>query len=188
MKKKLLASISFGAVIIYGAMTWSFLSKAAVTDLIVCSLDDGVVFIPKSVCSTYLLNYRDTEEDIKALTANGGMQFILAGYQREEQTQLSRKSDPQYLNRMLNITDAYLANGLDVNQISPSSGLTSLHAEILANNPVLVKYLLGKGADLNVKDNRFQLNAVEFTELLIAKNPQVDRTAITQLLKSNMKQ
>lgn len=187
MKKKLLASIILGAVIIYGALTWMFLSKAAVTELIVCSLDEGVVYIPKSVCSTYLLNYRDTEEDIKVLNANGGLHYILAGYQRKVQTQTNLKSNSEYLSRMLNITDAYLAKGLNVNQISLITGLTPLHAEILANNPVLVEYLLGKGADIHLKDNRFQLNAVEFTELLIAKNPQVDRTAISQLLKGNIK-
>ena len=68
----------------------------------------------------------------------------------------------------------FLENGLSVNQPSAIAGYPPLHAAILMNDAGLIDFVLEHGADPTQKDQRHELTAPGFLELLKRKNPERD--------------
>ncbi|MCI0507318.1 MAG: ankyrin repeat domain-containing protein [Gammaproteobacteria bacterium] len=173
-KFKYIAILVLLPFILYFSLLGYFLRGASITDLVLCALEDKVTYIPKHICYTYLVNFRNREADISALAAADGLQFVFAGYALASQEQRQQT---------LELADTFIEKGLDVNQVSLINGLTPMHAVILANNPELVKYLIQKGADISIKDNSDKLIPLEFAEGLMSTDTNTDRSAVIQILK-----
>jgi hypothetical protein len=182
MIKKILISVFIFIIVGYVSLVGIFLSNVKVTDLVLCSLNDNVVYLPESLCSAYLIKMRSKPEDIAQLKNNGGVKFILSA---SPNVSLSAKSnsEAEEKNKETRIlVDHFLAKGLDINQISKIDGLTALHGEILLNRPEWVEFLIKRGASLKQKDNRFNLTPLEFAQMLQKKNPTTDRSTVISIL------
>lgn len=182
MIKKILVSLIILVSIGYVSLVGIFLSNEKVTDLVLCSLNDDVVYLPESVCSIYLVKMRSDPEDLAQLESNGGVKFILSALPNYELGGKSKTESEKANKEARMLVDHFLAQGLDINQISENDGLTALHSEILLNRLEWVQYLLKKGASLKKKDKRFNLTPLEFAKLLQQKNPNTDRSRIITLL------
>jgi ankyrin repeat protein len=89
----------------------------------------------------------------------------------------------KYNQRVLKIADHFIGKGVDINKIDEKDGLSALHKEVLANNSKLVRYLVDKGVDLSIKENNNNLTPLQFVELLVTKNNNIDRSEVWSLLK-----
>jgi hypothetical protein len=182
MVKKIVALLLLAVVIGYVGLSWSQLKSSNVEDLVLCSVDKGGIYIPSKVCYWYLTNHRNDAEDVNQLSQNGGLSFILGVYQGSNDG-MDDKKVADYNQRTLEIADHFIRIGLDINAINQTDGLTPLHAEVLANNPKLVEFLIKKGADLSVKEKNNNLTPLQFAESLVGRNEGIDRSEVLSLLK-----
>jgi len=146
------------------------MSKMDAETIILCSLDEGGIRIPSKLCEYYLLNYRDHKKDVNELASGAGLSFILTADNEEK----------------YKIADSFIAYGLGVDGINHYGkyNLTPLHSAVLSNDVEMVKFLLIKGASLDIKPPSINMTPLEFAESLQKKEPSVDRSQIIQILST----
>lgn len=137
--------------------------------MILCTSNEGGIFIPSKVCEYYMFNYRDITKDVEELTKGSGLVFILNGKNKEKKYK---------------IAEFFILKGLDVNGVNHYGdyNLTPLHGAVLSNDVGMVKFLLKHGADIKIKPASINMNPLEFAQSLQKKEPSVDRSKIIKLL------
>lgn len=176
MKKRILkitiSSIIFASITWLGLATY-FLKTTKIEDIVLCIGDKDKAWTEKSInlpagmCDYFLRHYRNDKEDISQLEQGTGLSFVLHARDRR-------------------LSDYFIKNGINVNKVSPLTGLTPLHNMVVNNDIELVKYLLEHGADVKVKaDAKFYpaaYTSLELLDMLSQKDPKTDRSAVRQLL------
>lgn len=166
MKKTIFLIILIIPALIIGAGFFS-MTEGGIEDIVICSTSDKSHYIPSSVCEYYLLNYRLTETDIKAIESGSGLAFLFG---------ISNKPKR---NKFL---EYFISKGVSIDKPSNIDGFTPLHAAILENDKELVEYLLGKGADPLKVDRDNKLTAIDFLDRLIKSSPDTNRKGIKRVL------
>ena len=136
--------------------------------LILCAADESDSLYPASVCNFVLVHHRAGSDDIEALSAGAGLDFIL-------------NLDSQ---AKFKISDVFLQNGLGVDSVNnfTDQKVTALQASVIYEDAKRVEYLLSKGADAHLK-NRDGLTALDFADRKIKQaNPSESTVQIHKLL------
>ncbi|PAU79795.1 hypothetical protein CK501_11370 [Halovibrio salipaludis] len=167
--KRILASVIALLLVAYAGLGLWSLHTADIEDVALCVTEENTHRIPNSVCEWYLFQFRGTPSDIEYLENRAGIAFFF-GVENHEMRQ-----------RLISF---FLKNGLSINQHSAISGYPPLHGAILMNDAQLVEFLLSNGADPTQKDERHELTASEYLELLKHKNPQRDWSGVEDQLQS----
>jgi hypothetical protein len=154
-------------VIIYIIGASYTLSNRKIEDVILCGAGEDGLYIPHTLCHTFLINFRLMDSDIAELESRGGI-ATLFGIVNEDKKYL-------YLKKFIN-------NGSSVNAPSTISSLPPLHTALLLNDSKLVNFLILQGADPKQKNTQFDLNAYDFAVHLQAKKPLVDRSDVLKAL------
>lgn len=187
--KKLLITIPLSILLLLVAVYYSFmiysLSTLEAPLVIVNSLNDNTSRIPRGLARYWLLNMRDAEKDIADLEGNRthlGIGFIL----NNDRNDLSENAKE--------LVDFYLSKGADINHVG-FDGFTALHTAVIGNEPKKVKYLLGKGADPNIKVGTntgkpqktllFNMTALDVAEYLQKKDPDKDFSEVIKILEQS---
>lgn len=98
--------------------------------------------------------------------------------------------DPKVKNDVvLKVVDRAIKSGCDISA-PDAAGLSPLNAAILYNEPVLVGFLLERGADTSKriaspKEHLNGLDSLEFVDLLMTKDKAKDRQAVKLLLEKH---
>lgn len=167
--KQIIASVVILLILaLTGLASWS-MHTADIEDVVICATEDDTHYIPSSVCEQYLFQFRGTPNDIEYLESRSGLAFFF----ESENTEMRRR-----------LMSFFLDNGLSINQASAIDGLPPLHAAILMNDPQLVEFLLAHGADPTQKDERHELTASGYLDLLKQKNPERDWSQVAERLES----
>jgi len=143
-----------------------------------CAMDKG------GFCKIALTTLRGNQKDISDLEANGGLNFIFAGY--DGATLLHPVNTKEYNKRLFQIADFYLSNGININHISPIDQLTPLHGAVLFNQIEVLKYLLDHDAKKNIIPPKIRKNPLELALQLQLEN-KGDYSAAIELLSSHKK-
>lgn len=143
------------------------LQRSSMLEVIICSTDNTVMYIPSSLCKSYLYNFRGNSDDIAELKITTG---ITIAFDIRDQTQ--RKQLFEFL----------LNQGLEVNTPNTQNGLYPLQAAILRNDLDAVKLLLDHGANPALKNKRRGLDSLEFMHQLIQRKPEINRKPIERIL------
>ncbi|XOZ33651.1 ankyrin repeat domain-containing protein [Halomonadaceae bacterium KBTZ08] len=155
-------------VAVIGLGGWS-LHTADIQDVSLCVTEDDTHYIPNSVCEQYMFQFRGTPSDIEYLENGAGIAFFFG----IEDQEMRRR-----------VMSFFLENGLSINKPSAIDGLPPLHAAVLMNDPQLVEFLLEHGADPTQKDQKHDLTASRYLELLKQKNPERDWSEVAGQLES----
>ncbi len=168
MKKKILfGSVGSIFLVVAGFMLYD-MSKMEVKVLISCSVNEGGIRIPGSLCYYYLVNYRINEQGVKELSDGAGLDYILNG-----------KSPKNY-----ELAKIFITNGLDVNGINhyDPKGATPLQAAVVYNDVPRVKFLIEQGADLHITGGE-GMTAIDLAKKLHKEeSKQQNRSEIIQIL------
>lgn len=178
VKKRYLKAALAGVALISGTylglMVYA-MAEMPMSDLVRCSAGARGIRIPGGLCDYYMKHYRGDEEDMQEL-AIGGLDPIL-------NIESSKKYD---------IAAFLIAKGLNINGVnhySPtpqSRDITPLHASVLYNDVERAKFLIDKGADLNIKSKTaYNTTPLELAKELQAKKPGEDRSEIVRLLSES---
>lgn len=168
MKGIITTVIILPLVAVTGLGWWS-LHSADIEDVAICAIEDDTHHIPSSVCEQYLFQFRGTSDDIEYLESRSRLAFFF----EVEDTEMRRR-----------LMSFFLDNGLSINEASAIDGLPPLHAAVLMNDPQLVEFLLEHGADATQKDERHELTASGYLDLLKQKNPERDWSQVAERLES----
>lgn len=168
MKRIIASVILLLLTAVIGLGGWS-LHTADIQDVSLCVTEDDTHYIPNSVCEQYMLQFRGTPSDIEDLENGAGLAFFFGIEDRE----MRRR-----------VMSFFLVNGLSINKPSAIDGLPPLHAAILMNDAELIKFLLEHGADPTQKDQRHEVTAFGYLELLKQKNPERDWSEVADQLES----
>lgn len=168
--KSLLAAVLLLFLTAVGLLSYAVASMD-IEELILCASDDGGFSIPAPMCKSYLLNFRGTEEDINVLEAGAGLAYALSAPGTTDRFEISR---------------FLIEQGLDVNSRNhyTSLKLTPLHSAVLDNDAAAVSFLLENGADRSARTVDKAMTPLEFAELLEAKDPATDRSAVVAAFES----
>ena len=161
-----------GIPLVVAGFIWYALATLNIEHLILCATDDTQ---PRTaqICEYYLLNFRGTKEDIAALEQRGiGITFTLV---------VSAKHADRF-----KLSNFLISKEINVNTVSPLSGFTPLHTAVIENDANMTKYLLDHGATIDIKSKSDRLpdnlTPLELVDELIQTNPEIDRSAVRNLL------
>lgn len=149
------------------------LNRASLDTVVMCAAGERGLYIPAAGCRAYLKSVGATyapQEKSAALAA------ALALY--------SRAQDPAARALSLEQAALLLEQGADVDGLSPYDGLRPLHAAVIANEPELVRYLRGKGANTAARDAQFDKTPLELANWL-ETTKQLDLGAVRQALTAS---
>lgn len=150
---------------------WVYLATTTMANfefLLLCSQGKDEL-VPKSLCQTYLLNFRGTPEEIATINQGAGIRW---------------GTDAKTIDDREKLVKFLLKKGVDINAIDRRSGLSALHAAVLENNIAVVNILLRNGANPAVKDRTYGKTPLEFALELQNRPNQPDRAAVIKLLNS----
>ena len=166
--KKVIITISLVIPVLLVASLLYLLTSQDIESLLVCSTSQETHSWARKTCQYYLFHYRGTKKDIAELEKGTGLSFVL--------------------DDNLKYADFLIRKGININKVSPVTGVTPLFAAVVENNPKLVKYLLDNGAEITVKgDDKLLPHAMtplELVNYLIQKNPNINRSAVKSLLET----
>jgi len=174
MFKKVLYGFVLLFTLVIGLGFYNF-KTMDITHLTTCAMDKG------GVCKMAMELLRGDEGDIKEIQANGGLNFIFAGF--DGATSLVPVNKAEYNKRLFEIADYYLAREININQLSPIDQLTPLHTAVLFNHPDVVRYLLNKGADKTIVSPKLNKTPQGLAKELQAKGEN-DYSAVINLLSN----
>lgn len=169
LKTKIKWSLLFLITFIAGTIGYVH-QKLTLEDIIICSTDDSIHLVLKSSCR-FTFDKLVTAGQVNEFNAGSGLSFAF---------NLSESNRFQVLDRLLNL-------GVGINRPSNIDGLTPLNAAILENDDKLVRYLLKHGANTEEKNALDGNNSSEFLTELIARNPEINREAIRNLISFDVK-
>lgn len=168
----------FASAILLAGTYFGLMAHAIVTmsisDLIMCSADQGGFRIPAKFCEHYMKNFRGNAADMQEL-AIGGLDPIL------------NLDDSK---KKYEIAAFFIAKGLNVNGVNHYSyqgprDVTPLHASVRYNDPERAKFLLEHGADLSIRSKSLNnMTALELAKALQERQPDVDRRELIRLLSN----
>ncbi len=170
MKKKIL----FGGVVLALLGTFLLMLYAMlqmnIQHLILCSSNESDTRIPSSLCNYYMLNYRITEIDIKDLSEGAGLEYIL-----------NLESPEKY-----EMAEIFISRGLNVNGINHfnDKDVTPLQAAVFYNDLERVKFLIKKGANINIRSEGYGMTALELAKKLHKDIGKEDRSEIIKIISS----
>lgn len=124
-------------------------------------------------CERDFAKVAQREADVPELRQAGGLVHI---FERE-----ARLDDPY------GCADFYLAHGLDVNAVDPRDDkppLTGLFYAIQRNDPKMVRFMLGHGADLQKRAGKNDTRAMGYAYYLALKDQRIDRNEVIGILDS----
>lgn len=165
------AGVSLVLALAIGGLLALALTSMKISDLIICSSDDGAFRIPRAICYGYLKLFRMDPEDIRELQDGAGLSFVLGG------------DDPM----KYELAALFLDEGLDIEGVNHygmagSEHLTPLQAAVMMNNTDDVAFLLSHGANAQLL-NRDGLTLLELARLQQKKIPGYDYSAVIELLE-----
>jgi hypothetical protein len=171
-KWKLIVGLFGIFLIVFVTLATYVIATQNIESLLTC-VDSASPRFPFSsdLCRNFLFTFRGSKEDIDELQQGIGASFVLNGqspiFQREQ------------------VLKFLVSKGLQINQVNVQQ-LTPLHGAVLANSADEVKVLLRNGADVHMKDKKFNLTPLEFALYLQehGKIPE-DRKAVISLLSSS---
>ncbi len=169
MKKAILSFLILIPLSIAGLAIYAMRSYN-IEHIVICATDDKTTYIPSSVCESFLLNFRLNEEDVKYFESRSGLSFLF---------------EIQNKNMKYKLIKYFISKGVSVNKASAIDGYPPLHAAIINNDNNLVTFLLNNGADIHQKDTSHNLAPNEFVELLIQKQPTINRSPIKKIISSH---
>jgi len=169
MKKSILSFLILVPLSIMGLAIYA-MSTDDIEGVVICATNDETNYIPSSVCESFLLNFRLTEEDIKYLESRSGLSFLF---------------EIQDENMKYKLIKYFISKGVSVNKASVIDGYPPLHAAIINNDNNLVTLLLNNGADIHQKDTNHNLMPNEFVEFLLHKQPNINRSSIKKIISSH---
>ena len=169
--RKLIVFIILSTIVVFILALFS-LYRSQMQDVIICSSDNAASYIPSAICSSYLYHFMGDSADIKELEENTGI--MIAFDVNKEGINKDKKDKKLFL--------FLVSKGADVNKQNKITGLYPIHEAILRNNLHAVNLLLSHGADPELKDRKNQLNSLHFTQILIKKNPSINRSSIEKVL------
>lgn len=105
---------------------------------------------------------------IKQCESEIGLNFIFA--------------DKQYRDKEKQVFEFFLSKGADINAISPIDGYSPVHIAVVGNDPQLLNYLISKGADLTVEDQKMGKDVCELLDFLNFRTPNIDRSGLQTVL------
>lgn len=166
--KKIVITVILAVPLILAVSLVYLLTSQDIENLLVCSTSQSTRTWAKKICRYYLFHYRGTKDDIAELEKGPGLSFVL-------------DDGREY-------ADFLIQKGINVNKVSPTTGITPLFQAVVENDPKLVKYLLVKGADVNIKGYDKLLpramTPLELVDYLKLKNPNIDRSAVKTILEA----
>lgn len=140
-----------------------------IEELILCSAAEGGIHIPDFACRYYMIHHRMTKTDIDALTSGGGLDYVL-------NADMSRP-------HKFATANAFLSHGLDIDGINHygNAKATPLQAAVIYNDPERVRFLISRGADITIANNK-DMTALELAQKLHSPNGPRDRSEIINIL------
>ncbi len=158
---------------VFGLMIYD-MSEMEPSEMILCSSNEGSIFIPSKLCKYYMFNHRNIKKDVETLESGMGLAFILNGKDITDKYKLA---------------EYYLLNGIDINGVNHygTANLLPLHSAVLFNNIKNVRFLLKHGAATNIKPPSIDLTPLGLALALQKEQPAVDRREIIQALKNHQK-
>ena len=147
------------------------ISRMDIEELILCSANEGGIRIPNSICEYYMLNHRINKGDVAQLAEGAGLEFIL-----------NLENPEKY-----KIAEIFISKGLNVNGINHYNDkyITPLHAAVLYNDLERVKFLVGQGANINIKSKGYGMTALELARHLHKEHGKENRIEIIKLLSTH---
>lgn len=158
--------IALSGLVIYA------MSGMSASTLVLCSANEGGIYIPGRVCEFYLKTYRSGHRDIEEL-AIGGLDPIL---------NLSNDS------KKYELATFFIGKGLDVNGVNHYNygqpmDLTPLHAGILAQDVKRIQFLIEHGADTTLVSSTLDgKTPLEYAKSLYFQKNTEELEAIVKLL------
>ncbi len=125
--------------------------------------------IPKSLCQTYLFNFRGTPSEIADINRGIGVVWALSAEDNEDKNKLLK---------------FLLEKGANINSVDERSGVSALHAMVLENDLQAVDLLLKNGADPSIHEARHGKTPLQFAQERAGKPGEPDRSAIIRLLEN----
>lgn len=169
MRLKFTASIALLSLVGISGLMINDVSRMNPETLILCTLNEGGILIPRKLCEYHMYNYRDIKSDVDKLSSGSGLSFILEGKNKIKKYE---------------IAEFYISNGLDVNSVNHAGGydITPLHGAVLDNDIDMARFLLNHGASKSIKAPTINMTPVELANSLQEKEPNVDRSKIIKIL------
>ncbi|PXF29768.1 hypothetical protein WH50_19165 [Pokkaliibacter plantistimulans] len=172
MKKVLWLSIT---AVITAFCLWAYgLWRMDIETLTTCSVSESNIFwaYPQPLCTSYLVRFRGTKEDIGTLASGGGLDPVLNG-----------DSGDKY-----KIAEYLLSKGLSVDSknyygYKPEEATTPLQSAVYYNDPERIEFLLQHGASKDVKDKNGR-TPLEVAKELQQRKPAIDRQRVISLLEN----
>lgn len=186
IKKRIIAAVVILAVV-YLMLVGVFLVKQKTTDLVKCSLQSKVFYVPSIACRAYLVDVRNKKSDIEQLKRHGGIKLIFAAASQLEAGDKLTGDHSEIDENVKILLRHFLRAGLDINQIGRDDGMTTLQRVTMMNQPAWVQYLVDNGADLTIRSKGHHLTALEIAILLQQDNPKNYRTKIIEILREHTK-
>lgn len=154
--RRFLRFVSFaGAVLFcaYAMLATVAMRQMHIEHLIICSEDNGAYRLPHKLCEFYLTHFRINEEGVEELEGGQGISFLFG---IEDKAQRAR------------LLDQFIAAGADVNKPDHTTSISHeplvlypIHVAVLYNDAELLRYLIAKGAKLDVKGAGSELTPLE---------------------------
>lgn len=155
-----------------GSLTIYALSDMKPSTLVMCSNDEGGIYIPARVCEFYLTNIV-SEDDILEDLSIGGIGPLLA-----------MENDHKYALISYLITLGLNIDGVNHHNFGEIMDVTPLHASVLTGSFKDVDFLLNQSANTAlVSHSLFSLTPLELARKLYAKNQNKKWFKIISLLE-----
>lgn len=161
--------VSLALVTSYAVLGYQVLRTSPVNDITICALGDQGLYLPSAACRAYLpIAARSSEAD----ETQNAFHLAVNAFEPGRADTLDT----------LEVISILLASGADIDNPSPITGYSALHAAVLFNSPSLAEFLLNEGASIEVSDRTNQLTPLQMANELQSTRPSVDRSSLIELL------
>lgn len=172
--KRILVTFLFLPAAIYLGVAWYVMREDMAVPILAITTNDSYPGIPPIFARAYLFA-SDYDPNANIRLGMPALNFIVAGYG------LGGKEEA-----ILELSRDFIDKGADINK--PWNGFTPLQAAVLANEPIVVRHLLDKGADPRIRLNRpgkpyDNMTALELAEYLVRQQKR-EMGRVMEILKS----